>query len=130
MGAVLTVLVPSFILEMVPSLYDLQGGIAGWFAHLVHSVIFGVIFALLVAKSPLKGYVDGVGKSTVFGVGWGILLWIVATGIVMPTWLMITYYPEAPLVPYLRPSVFLAHLAYGVTVGVLVSPFVSIVDEF
>lgn len=129
MGAVLTSLAPSFIVDMIPALYDLQGGIAGWFAHSVHSVLFGICFALLITKSPLRRYVDSVGKSAVVGAGWGILLWIIATGIVMPVWLSLTYYTEAPIIPYLRPSLFLAHLVYGTTIGVLVRSFTSITSS-
>lgn len=129
MGAVLTALVPAFLTDMVPALYDLQGSIAGWFAHSVHSVLFGAGFALLVTKSPLRGYADSVSKSTAFGVGWGIVLWVVATGVVMPIWLGLTHFTDAPIVPYLRPSLFVAHLVYGLSVGVLVRPLASLADS-
>lgn len=119
MGLALSALVPTFLTEMAPALYDLQGGVAGWFAHLVHSAVFGVVFAVLFAMSPLRRYADGVGDTTVAGLGWGLFLWVVATGIVLPVWLSLTTFPEAPLIPYLRPAVLAGHLAYGATVGVL-----------
>lgn len=128
MGILLAVLVSPFLLEMVPALYDLQGGLAGWFAHAVHSGFFGALFALLAVESPLNRYAADLGRIALLGLGWGILLWIVATGIVMPVWLGLTHFPDTPLVPYLRPSLFLAHLAYGATVGVLLGLFVSIAD--
>lgn len=126
MGGVFATVVPSFITSMTPSLYDLQGAIAGWFAHGVHSVVFGVVFALLATKSPLNRYVTGVGRTTVFGIGYGIALWIVVTGIIMPIWLALTYYPEAPLVPYLRPWVFVAHAVYGGVLGVLLQSVLAV----
>lgn len=126
MGAVLTILVPTFLQDMVPALYDLQGGIAGWFAHLIHSIIFGTLFALIVLMSPFRRYVNSVQMTTFSGIIWGILLWIITTGIVMPLWLKITYYTESPLIPYLHPSLFLAHVVYGVIIGVLLSSLVSI----
>lgn len=128
MGAVLAAVEPAFLLEMVPSLYDLQGGIAGWVAHFVHSALFGGIFALLTAKSPLRRFVSGIGRSTAFGVGWGLLLWVFAAGVVMPVWLDLTFFQETPLVPYLRPWILVAHLTYGASVGACVRLFLSIAD--
>ncbi len=120
---------PAVITNMVAALYNLQGSLLGWVAHLVHGAIFGVLFAFLVTKSPLGENVSGTLRSVVAGLAYSIVLWIVGAGIILPLGLSISDVPWAPLVPNLHPAGLLAHLVYGAILGLLVPPLLSVTGK-
>ncbi len=65
----------------------------------MHCLVFGILFAVLVSRPPLREYADGVGESTRLGLVYGFVIWIVAAGIVMPIWLQTVGFQGAPPLP-------------------------------
>lgn len=115
---------PFIVQQAVPGMYNLQGALIGWVAHIVHSALFGVLFTVLITQTVLAKRASSLLRRVAFGVAYGILLWAVAAGIVLPLALSISDIPAAPLVPNLHPSGLLAHLVYGLIIGVLITPIV------
>ncbi len=108
------------LLPVIGSLYGVADPIVGWVTHLFHSVVFALLFA--------AGYVHfrggHSGRSTVSGIlagtGWGVILWLVAAGIVMPVWLRLLGVPTA--VPNLTAIGLFTHVVWGVVLGALYLP--------
>lgn len=121
MGAIIWTMNPAVIAGAIAGMYTLQGSaIAGWIAHLIHSIIFGVIFVGIVNVDALSGYASRVGPSAAMGIVWGFVLWVVAAGLVMPLWLQAVGFPMTPPFPnWALPGSLLPHLVYGVLLGVL-----------
>jgi hypothetical protein len=117
MGVILTVLNPAGLTVAIPSLYGLEGGIAGWVIHLSNSAILGVVFAAIVLTTPLQTYANSVAASTGLGATYGVLSWIVTGSIVLPLWLQAVGSPAAMPVPTFAIPSLLWHLAYGIVLG-------------
>ncbi len=85
MGIMLQMMMTPVITMAVPALYGANGLTAGWIVHLFHSLVFGLIFAAVVISSPsLREYASTVPTSAGLGLAYGVIVWIVAAGIVMP----------------------------------------------
>lgn len=123
-GVILSIMMTPVITTAIPALYGAQGGGAGWIAHLVHSTLFGVIFAVLVTRPALRPYTDHLSRSTILGLGYGLVLWLIAAGIVMPLWLQMVGFAAVPPLPNLDPLSLVGHLIYGAVLGVSY-PYVS-----
>lgn len=118
MGAILWMMQPAVIAGAIAGMYTLQGALIGWVAHLVHSVIFGVIFAAILSLPVLARYADTVWPSAILGLIYGVILWVVAAGLVMPVWLMAVGFPAPPPFPnWILPGSLVPHLVYGVLLG-------------
>lgn len=115
MGAVLTGLTDT--LPAIGGLYGVQSVGVGWVLHLFHSVVFGLIFATAVSHTSGGWTTPSIGRCAVLGLGYGIVLWAVAAGIVMPVWLNLVGIPSS--VPFLTLSSLLGHTVWGVSLGVL-----------
>lgn len=96
--------------------YGTQNAIVGWLTHEFHSVVFAFVFAGLVSLAP-RQYRDRVSAHVAIGVGWGLVLWFVAAGIVAAVWLRLLGIPAT--IPNLTFRLFVAHLVWGVSLGVL-----------
>lgn len=118
MGVILWMMQPAVITGAIAGMYTLQGALIGWVAHLVHSVIFGVIFAAILSLPVLTRYADTVWPSAILGLIYGAILWVVAAGLVMPVWLMAVGFPVPPPFPnWTLPGSLVPHLVYGVVLG-------------
>ncbi len=108
------------LLPVIGSLYGVADPIVGWVTHLFHSVVFALLFA--AGYVHLRG--GHSGRSTVSGIlvgaGWGVGLWLVAAGIVMPVWLRLLGVPTA--VPNLTAIGLFTHVVWGVVLGALYIP--------
>jgi two-component system OmpR family sensor kinase len=93
-----------------------ESTVVGWITHEFHSVVFGFVFAGLVSLAPRR-YRHHLPAYVVIGLGWAVVLWFFAAGIVSPVWLRLLDIP-AP-VPSLRPTSLASHLAWGFSMGVL-----------
>ena len=113
MGLPLTVLQGS--IPVIGVLYGSPAPVVGWTVHLFHSLVFGLGFVALVTGSRLVRYrlrfVPAAAIGTVYGVG----IWVVAAGFVMPAWLRVLGV-SAP-VPNLTPAGLLGHVLWGATLG-------------
>jgi len=119
MGVLLSVLMTPVIEVAIPALVGLSGGLVGWVVHMSISAVFGVVFAALVALTPLADYADRPLALLGVGLAYGAVLWIVAAGIVMPIWLGAVGFPMAPPVPNLNPTSLFVHLTFGAVVGLV-----------
>lgn len=124
MGAIISMMSPKTIVVTISALYGLAlppNGIAGWIAHLFHSAIFGVVFAAIASEA---GFGGSVGRSTVAGLVYGTVLWIVMVNIIMAIWLNVVGFSSGPaLLEFTLPGNLPPHLVYGMVLGI-VYPFI------
>lgn len=114
---------PAELMPLIATLYGLEGTVAGglvagWIAHLIHSVVFGVAFVALVAATPARAYADRPSGGAVVGLAFGLLVWLVAAAVVMPAWIGAVT-GASPPVPNVNWVSFVGHAVYGATLGVL-----------
>ena len=87
----------------------------GWVAHLFHSVLFAVVFALVTAGDRFDDLLARPLTGALLGGSFGFALWFVNIGLVWPLWLNAVELAGAPSFPYwldsLRPLV--GHLIWG-----------------
>jgi len=118
MGFMLQMMMTPVITTAIPALYGANGIVAGWIAHLFHSVVFGLIFAAAVTSVPsLSAYADRVSTGAGLGIVYGVIVWIVAAAIVMPIWLSAVGFPGAPPLPNFNPMSLVGHVVFGVVLG-------------
>ena len=101
-------------MPQVGALYGQPTVAFGWFAHLVHSVIFALLFAGVVMGTSLRAY--GLLGMIGLGAAYGIVLEIVAAGVVMPLWVNAVGLGPMP-VPFIVLPGFVTHVLYGVLLG-------------
>lgn len=106
------------MMESVAALFTLEAIAAGWLLHFVISIIFGILFAAIVAYGPLPAYAGRVSAGAGVGIVYGVVVWIVGAAIIMPLW-MGAVTPASPPVPNLNWLSFAGHIAYGVVLGAL-----------
>ena len=113
--------------------YGAEDTLVGWITHEFHSVVFGFVFAGLVSVAPER-YRDSVPAHVGIGIGWGLVLWFVAAGVVSVVWLRLLGIP-APL-PSLSSMTLVTHLVWGGSLGALtalgyehVAPWLSRLGE-
>ncbi|AHG02474.1 membrane bound his kinase A [Halobacterium sp. DL1] len=112
-GAMLSVVMTPVIENAIPALYGLSGGTVGWILHLSHSAVFGVVFAAIATA----GGFEKLGRTTLVGAAYGVVLWVVFAAVVMPVWLQAVGFGAAPAVPNLNPQSLVGHVVYGVVLG-------------
>lgn len=117
MGIVWSFQNPAILDAAIPALYGLSGGLAGWVVHMVHSAVFGVVFAYLMTRRSLRRYGEREASATGAGIVYGVLVWIVAAGIVMPYWLDAVGFAGAPPLPNLTILGLVTHVLYGLFLG-------------
>ncbi len=117
MGVLFSLLMPPVIESGIPALVGLSGGIAGWFVHMSISAVFGVAFVAALTHPRLAAV--GTSPAGVVGLGlaYGVVLWVVAAGVVMPLWLSAVGFPSPPPLPNLGLMGLLTHLAFGLFLG-------------
>lgn len=103
-------------MPLIGALYGQPTVAAGWIAHLFHSVVFALVFAAVVTRTSLREY--GLLGTIGLGAVYGVILEIVAAGIVLPIWANATVAAGLP-VPFWIPMGFLTHIVYGVLLGVV-----------
>ncbi|WP_256390831.1 histidine kinase [Natronoarchaeum rubrum] len=118
MGVLMTVLMPGAVEVAIPAMYGLEGVSAGWGVHLLHSVLFGLVFAAIVMRPGIERYVPTSRAVVGAGALFGAALWLVAAGLAMPIWLSAVGFAGAPPLPNLAIPSLIAHLAYGLVLGV------------
>lgn len=104
------------IMQAVGALYTLDTTAFGWLFHLLHAVVFAVVFGGFFAWNRLARFHDRVLASTTLGIAWATILWLVAAGVVMPLWLGAVGVPN-PGVPAWAPWSGLGHVLYGAVLG-------------
>jgi hypothetical protein len=104
------------MMPMVAALYGFEGLVAGWIFHLLHSIAFGLLFAVIVLAGGLRTAVARSPFAAVPGAIYGVALWVVFASFVMPAWIGgVT--EMAPPVPEWNWLSLVGHIAYGGTLG-------------
>jgi signal transduction histidine kinase len=96
--------------------YGVSDPIVGWITHEFHSLVFGFVFAGIVAVLPGR-YRESVPAMIAVGLGWAAVLWTVAAGVVAPVWLNLLGVSQD--IPTFQGFLFWSHLAWGLTLAVL-----------
>jgi len=117
MGVLFSLLMPPVIENAIPALVGLSGGIAGWLVHMSISAVFGVVFAGALTQPRLAAVVESLGGGVSLGLAYGVILWIVAAGFVMPLWLSTVGFPAPPPLPNLGLMGLFTHLVFGLVLG-------------
>lgn len=102
------------LLPVIGALYAVQSHVVGWITHLFHSLVFGFLFAAGVTRPTMRRY-DSVGQRTLLGIGWGVVLWLVAAGIIMPLWLQLVGIEATA--PNLTVPGLVGHVIWGAILG-------------
>jgi signal transduction histidine kinase/uncharacterized membrane protein YagU involved in acid resistance len=114
-GALMGWLLQSFTgtLPVIGALYGVASPVVGWITHLFHSVVFGLAFVTAVPAAP--GRDDQTLRLVGTGVTYGIGLWLVAAGVVMPLWLRSVGVPAT--LPNLDSVGLVGHVVWGVALA-------------
>ncbi|WP_076610652.1 hypothetical protein [Natronorubrum thiooxidans] len=115
-GVLAAIMMPD-MMGMVGALYGFGGNtVVGWIAHLIHSLVFGLVYAALVTTGQLRPYAGRVLSGAGIGLVYGVVVWVVAASIVMPLWIgWMT--GMAPPVPDFNVMSLVGHAVYGVLLG-------------
>ncbi|GAB3682556.1 ATP-binding protein [Salinarchaeum chitinilyticum] len=105
------------VMPVLGALYGVEHSLVGWVTHLFHSVLFALLFAAGCTVAPLDDLTASFRGSTLVGLGWGLLLWLVAAGIVMPIWMMAVGLDAT--IPHLTAVGLLSHTVWGLLLGAL-----------
>lgn len=105
-----------FIFPLFGSLYGQPGVVGGAVLHLVASLVFGVIFAVLVGRTRLRKAVDSTPGVVLTAIAYALVLWISVGAILLPLITVVTP-PRALPLPYLTIDWIIPHLVYGFLLG-------------
>ena len=118
MGVVITLTNQRVLQEAIAGLYGQSGNLLiGWVAHLVHGVLFGVLFAAILTDPSLYRVTERLHVSVLAGVVFGLVLAVVGAGIIMPMWLDVVAPELAVPIPNVTVPLLVWHLLYGVVLG-------------
>lgn len=108
-------LLTSGVLPVIGALYGVESAAIGWVTHLFHSVVFALLFVAGASTPSIRKHVGRPVGAAAGGLAWGVVLWLVAAGVVMPVWLravgIVASLPTLPAVG------LVAHGLWGVTLG-------------
>lgn len=104
------------MLPMIGALYGVPTAAAGWIAHIFHSIVFGLVFVVLLGVPAIAGYTRGIGTGIAAGALYGIAVWLTAAAVVMPLW-MSALGMAAPAIPNLDVMSLLGHAVFGIVLG-------------
>jgi len=107
--------VESGTLPVIGALYGAESAAIGWITHLFHSVVFALLFVAGVSRSGLGARVRRPLRASAAGLALGVVLWLVAAGVVMPLWLRAVGVPAT--LPNLPRIGLLGHALWGATLG-------------
>ena len=117
----------SNMMPLVGALYGWPTVVGGWAAHLAHSVLIGVGFAILASRPALSRQTTDVGGCVAVGIAYAAAVGLVTGGLMLPVSLNAigTRTLPEPLLPLpgalggilVVISVGVAHVVYGVLLG-------------
>jgi len=120
-GIAMGLILQTFTGEMgiIGALYGIQTNVVGWITHLFHSVVFGTVFVAATTVDSLNHYAESLSGTVTLGILYGVLLWLVAAGVVMGVWLNLVGIPAS--IPNLGVVSLIGHTVWGALIGILVS---------
>jgi two-component system OmpR family sensor kinase len=104
---------------IIGSLYGVPSALVGWPVHLFHSVVFATLAAAAGERPRVRRYAATLPGAVALGLGYGVVLWLVAGGVVMGVWLTLIGIPTS--VPNLDVVSLVAHLVWGALLGALLA---------
>jgi len=110
-----------FIMDMLPmiaALYGAEGVAAGFVAHTFHSLVFALIYVVAFSVEPMRTFASNFPANIATGAVYGVALWVFGSVVIMPVWLA-SIGMSAPAVPNIVPMSLLAHILFGVVLGVV-----------
>ena len=106
-----------------PALYTLGPSLAvGWVIHLFHGAVLGIVFAAIVSQTPLRQYLDNILAMVGLGLAYGVVTTVALAWILLPVWLGVVGFPQAPPFPNIAVSSLIGHLVYGALLGGVYAP--------
>lgn len=96
--------------------YGTASPVVGWLTHEFHSVVFGFVYVGLLSVA-LEHYSKSLLTYLSVGIGWSLVLWTVAAGLIAPIWLRLLGVP-APL-PGFSIRLLVSHVVWGVSLSFL-----------
>lgn len=116
-GAVMGVFfaVMTGFLPVIGALYGVASPVVGWVTHLFHSVVFALLFVVGCTHARAESITPRPLFAGGLGVAWGMVLWLVAAGLIMPAWLSLVGI-STPL-PNLSGLGFVGHAIWGFVLG-------------
>lgn len=111
-------LLMQFWMDAMPAIGALYGQptlTAGWAAHLVHSILFALLFVAAIRETPISKYATNMQNIIGLGALYGVVLTIIAA-FVMPLWLN-TVANMGMAVPSFSIPSLTAHIVFGVLVA-------------
>ena len=102
-------------IPVIGVLYGSPSPVVGWTVHLFHSLVFGLGFVALLSGSRLVRYRSRLLPAAVIGIAYGVGIWLVAAGVVMP--LRLRALGAAVPVPNLTAAGVVGHVVWGATLG-------------
>jgi hypothetical protein len=108
----------------IPALYGISGPslAIGGAIHLIHGAVLGVIYAAIISSTEYGHHLEDTLKSTVWGLGYGVLTSVLLAAILMPIWLSTVGFPNAPQPPNFNPLGLAGHVIYGAVLGASYPP--------
>ncbi|WP_458209783.1 hypothetical protein [Haladaptatus sp. NG-SE-30] len=104
-------------MPIIGGLYGQPTVLAGWVAHLFHSVVFALIFVAIITRPQVKDYANTIPKVGILGAIYGFAMTFVTAGVVLPLWAGAVGAADLPF-PFLPVMEFTLHLVYGIVLGV------------
>lgn len=120
LGGVLFGFVLQFVMNAIKSvgaLYGIESVAGGWIFHLFHAGLFGLAFGLFVTTPSVRSRIPDPGTLLFLGIIWGMFLWLVAAGYVMPVWLEGVGAVSDPPIPNIQLESGVGHFIYGVALA-------------
>lgn len=132
-GLLMWVANPSFLQTSIPALYGLEPqGTLGWTAHMLHGVVLGLVFAVVVSRpaigslvvsdspdpeDPEIGPAGIVPRLTALGLAYGLAIWAIFPMLVMPVWLGVVGTRGLAGIPAIPVESLVGHAVFGLLLG-------------
>lgn len=124
-GLMMMYVMPPPLLEIViPAMYGIEGPAlaAGWAIHQFHGIALGLSYVALVEFGGIDETARSLSGSLVLAVAYGILTTAVLAVLVMPIWLSVVGFPNAPPFPnFAIPATIVStigHIVYAIPVTI------------
>ncbi len=128
---------PTIVTEAIPAIYGLEPGMTGWWFHVGHGIILGVVFGFIVSREIVLGTLSADAESAIVGdlglsarmslagMVYGLAIWAFLPLIVLPAWTTIAGAGTAAF-PATAVESLLGHLLYGLLLGLLYALIVDV----
>ncbi|MCU4750987.1 hypothetical protein OB919_03160 [Halobacteria archaeon AArc-curdl1] len=136
-GGLLWLVEPTIITETIPAIYGLEPGAAGWGFHLLHGLLLGIGFGLLISRplvlgtitatvetDPLEALGPGA-RITMAGIVYGLAIWALLPVIAQTIWITVTGMADTTF-PTIAFESLVGHLLWGLVLGAVFSLFVEV----